>query len=437
MDTGHPTSPDRRDFLMKAGLGVAAAEALFSDTLSAQSSVARQLTDDEKMSRLAMTCWPQRHLFKSYGRGTPNEETLAMRKKYGEITMHDLPKWTKDLFPGVYHLDLWSDVFGDPADTAQYTETTVERDGKPFTMRRWDPSSPASKKWVEKLASIIANEKFVCQHISNNAPQFLADPDDTRRKEGIRVAKMWMDAAAVLGARTMRANTGTAIGRIMPEAEDHSTGYPKNEKIVVYLKKCIESFKELADYGATVGVKITIENHWGLCANPMNIRIIMDEVNHPYCECTPDFCNWENQYHLFHGLEAVMPYTLHARAREVLGPLEDAREGLERRATQRPHPERPPLQGHDRPRVGERADGWHRRHEVADEGSARRALGPHFVSGVGYRLNRADWAATSRAGSAPRGLRRAGRTPGPVEERRQRLVQHGDDEDVQGRPSPA
>lgn len=82
-----------------------------------------------------------------------------------------------------------------------------------------------------------------------------------------------------------------------------------NERIAVYLRRCIESFKELADYGARVGVKITIENHWGLCANPMNIRIIMDEVNHPYCECTPDFCNWEHEYHLFHGLEAVMPYT--------------------------------------------------------------------------------------------------------------------------------
>jgi hypothetical protein len=48
MDTRHPTSTDRRDFLAKAGLGVAAAEALLSDTLSAQGSVARQLTDDEK-----------------------------------------------------------------------------------------------------------------------------------------------------------------------------------------------------------------------------------------------------------------------------------------------------------------------------------------------------------------------------------------------------
>ena len=103
-----------------------------------QSSVSRPLSDAERLSRLAMTCWPQRHLFKTYGRGTPNEETLGLRKKYGEITMHDLPKWTKDFFPGVYHLDLWSDVFGDPADVAQYTETTVERSGKPFTTRRWN-----------------------------------------------------------------------------------------------------------------------------------------------------------------------------------------------------------------------------------------------------------------------------------------------------------
>ena len=216
MDTRRPASTDRRDFLAKAGLGVAAVEALFPDTLPAQSSVARQPTDGEKMSRLAMTCWPQRHLFTSYGRGTPNEETLALRKKYGEITMHDLPKWTKDFSPGIHHLDLWSDVFGDPADSTQYTERTVERDGKPFTVRRWDPSSPASKKWVEKLASIIANEKFVCQHISNNAPQFLADPDDTRRREGIRVAKMWMDTAAVLGAKTMRGTPARRSGESCP-----------------------------------------------------------------------------------------------------------------------------------------------------------------------------------------------------------------------------
>ena len=71
----------------------------------------------------------------------------------------------------------------------------------------------------------------------------------------------------------------------------------------------IESFKELADYGGNVGVKVTIENHWGLSADPTRIRIILDEVDHPYCEASPDFCNWENEYLLYNGLKALAPYT--------------------------------------------------------------------------------------------------------------------------------
>ena len=57
----------------------------------------------------------------------------------------------------------------------------------------------------------------------------------------------------------MRANTGITGTRIMPEAVNHETGYPKNEAIVVYFRQCIDSFRELADYGAKVGVKITID----------------------------------------------------------------------------------------------------------------------------------------------------------------------------------
>ncbi len=309
--TSYDPGTDRRDFLKRAGLGIAAAGTLIGTGADARqgSSAARPLTQDEKLSRIASSCWPPRFMFKTMGGRQPNAETVEMRKKYGEITMLDFPQWTKDTYPGVYHLDLWSDVFGDVTDLSQYQETKFERDGKTFTQYRWDPSRPSSRKWLEQLAATIQKTKTVCQHVSNNAPQNLADPNDDLRKEGIRVAKMWMDASALLGAKTMRANTGVSGTRIMPEATPHETGYPKNDKIVVYLKQCIESFKELADYGEKVGVKITIENHWGLCANPMNIRIIMDEVNHPYCECTPDFANWENEYHLFHGLEAVMPYT--------------------------------------------------------------------------------------------------------------------------------
>jgi len=300
---------DRREFLKKTGLGVAAAGALFSTEISGQESVSRPLTEKEKLSRIASCCWPPRQIFKTFPGRRTSPEVEALKKKYGEITMLDFPQWTKDTYPGVYHLDLWSDVFGDVTDLSQYQEIKIERDGRTFTNYRWDPSRPSSRKWVDKLAANIQKTGTICQHISNNAPQNLADPNDELRNEGIRVAKMWMDVASVLGAKTMRANTGVRGTRIMPEATAHETGYPKNDKLSLYLSKCIDSFRQLAEYGEKVGVKITIENHWGLCANPMNIRIIMDEVNHPYCECTPDFCNWENEYHLFNGLAAVMPYT--------------------------------------------------------------------------------------------------------------------------------
>ena len=64
----------------------------------------------------------------------------------------------------------------------------------------------------------------------------------------------------------------------------------------------------MADYGGKVGVKVTLENHWGLTANPIHIRIIVDEVHHPFCEASPDFCNWEHEYLMYNGLKALAPY---------------------------------------------------------------------------------------------------------------------------------
>jgi len=307
MSSESNSNADRRDFLKLAGAGVAVA-AMAGSSASATS---RTLTEKEKLARIASSCWPPRQMFKSASTRPPGETTIEMRKKYGEITMLDFPQWTKDTYPGVYHMDLWSSVFGDTTNPDQYTETTYTRNGQTRTFPSWNPSTPASKKWIDELANIQVKTGTKCCHISNNAPRNIADPDNEKRLEGVRVAKIWMDAAAVLGAKTMRVNTGITGTRIMPEATTPQSGYPRNDKIVVYMEQCIESFKELADYGGKVGVIISIENHWGLCANPMNIRIVIDEVNHPFCEATPDFCNWEHEYHLFHGLEVLMPYTHH------------------------------------------------------------------------------------------------------------------------------
>lgn len=296
MDHKNRTQADssRRGFIGAAG-------ALF-----ATQAAARPLTEKEKLARIASNTWPLRSLFKSRSPRT-NPRTEEMKKKYGEITMLDFPQFTKDTFPGVHHMDLFSGLFGDVTDDSMYAQTQATFGGATRTAYEFDPSSTAGKKWLDKLAAKMAVTGVRCQHISNNAPRNICDLDPAKRKEGIEVAKQWLDGAALIGAKSMRVNTGGP--RIAPSATAAQGGYPKNDEIVKYLANAIESFKEMADYGGRVGVKVTIENHWGLSADPIHIRIILDEVNHPFCEASPDFCNWEHEYLLYHGLQALAPYS--------------------------------------------------------------------------------------------------------------------------------
>jgi sugar phosphate isomerase/epimerase len=286
----------RRNFLKNAvtGVGVAAAAAQ-----------ARPVSDTDKLSRIASNTWPIRYIFKSrtgFGRSTKSEE---MKKKYGEITMLEFPQFTKDTFPGVTHMDLFSGLFGDPADDSMYVFVPLSVGAATRVTHEFDPSSASGKRWLDKLASTMASTGTKCQHISNNAPRDICELDAEKRKTGIEVAKKWLDGAAILGAKSMRVNSGGP--RIAPSAVV-TTDYPKADDLAVYLRNCIESFKEMADYGGKKGVKVTLENHWGLTANPTNIRIIVDEVNNPFCEASPDFCNWEHEYLMYNGLKALAPY---------------------------------------------------------------------------------------------------------------------------------
>ncbi len=237
----------------------------------------------------------------------PNAE--QMKAKYGEITMLDFPQFTKETFPGVTRMDLFSGLFGDVTDETMYFPAVNGRPGG------FDPLSASGKKWLEKLANVLVKTGTKVQHISNNAPSNLAaygsPEEDAKRKAGVEMAKRWLKGCAVLGVKSMRMNSPQALGpSIRPNAiaRGPGDGYPRNIDVVPLLAAAIESHKEMADYGGDLGIKVTIENHWGLAADPTNIRIILDEVNHPYCEASPDFGNWEYDYMLVHGLKALAPY---------------------------------------------------------------------------------------------------------------------------------
>ncbi len=305
----------RRDFLKSTAKGLAAGALMTAVPSKALPAASR--TREEKLKRIASNCWSVRHLFKQRTfapasqmseeqrrrRAQYEQEREQWKKKYGELTLLDFPNFTKDTYPGVTKMDLFSGFFGDLDDDSQFA---IREFGGQKRPGEFDPSQTSSKRYLDRFADRIVKAGVSAKHISNNAPRNLADLDDERRKDGVRVGKNWLDAAKQIGAMSMRCNTGGP--QIIPAAEiDPQLGYPQNAKVVPYLKSAIDSFKELADYGEKSGVKVTIENHWGLAADPMNIRIILNEVNSPYCVASPDFCNWEHEYMLYHGLEVLAP----------------------------------------------------------------------------------------------------------------------------------
>ena len=364
---------DRRNFIRVAGAGLTAAGVALTP---GERALAQFKTDKHRLDRIASCTWPIRSIFKTRpgggrggggaGRGgaaaaapasapQPGAQadatqaagaasgagrggdpapivqrspanggwsTEQMKAKYGEITMLDFPQFTKDTFPGVTHMDLFSGLFGDVTDDSM------------FVGRTFDPSTPSARKWLDRLAGVMANTGVKCQHISNNAPTNLAGPEEEARKAGVEIAKKWLDGCAVLGVKSMRMNSTSALGPgIRPNAipRGPGDGYPRNVDIVPMLKAAIESYKEMADYGGNLGIRVTIENHWGLAADPQNIRIILDEVNHPYCEASPDFCNWEHEYMLFHGLKALAPYShtnVHAKYWDRWGDRNDVQRSV-------------------------------------------------------------------------------------------------------------
>jgi len=259
--------------------------------------------------------------------------SAEMKQRYGEITMLDFPQFVKDTFPGVRRLDIFSGLFGDVTDDSMFI-TSAEGGGGGAG---FDPMSPSGRRWLDELANTLVRTGTSVQHISNNAPFALADygsPEaDARRKAGVAMAKRWLEGCAVLGVRSMRMNSPQALGpSIRPNAIPRSAdGYPRNLDLVPLLDAAIESYKEMADFGGERDILVTFENHWGLAADPMNLRIMVEAVGHPYCALTPDFCNWEHEYMLVSGLRAVAPYSrsnVHAKYWDRWGEANDVQRGV-------------------------------------------------------------------------------------------------------------
>ena len=132
----------------------------------------------------------------------------------------------------------------------------------------------------------------------------LADPDPEKLKEAIANHKIWIDAAALMGAHSVRANL---FGELDP---------------ATWHQLSVASLSELGSYGKKVGINIIIENHGGWSSDGQKLAAVMKEVNMDNVGTLPDFGNFcvqreggerwgapcVEEYDTYKGTMELMPY---------------------------------------------------------------------------------------------------------------------------------
>ena len=186
-----------------------------------------------------------------------------------ELTLLTAPKFIADSL-GLHNVEIWSFQFDDRS--LDYCKKI--------------------KAAAEAVGSRISN-------VQVDGSENLSDPDAAKRAASINEIKQWMDRAAAVGAPTMRANTGGGPAE----------GWDVN--------RTADSFRQLAQYGRKIGVKILIENHIGYSADIDKVVAIIKAVNDPYCRAICDWGNSPSNEGRVGALSKLFPYLELVSAKEL------------------------------------------------------------------------------------------------------------------------
>jgi L-ribulose-5-phosphate 3-epimerase len=144
---------------------------------------------------------------------------------------------------------------------------------------------------LKKLKQAAANAGIEIPLIMCDGEGDMASPDAGERRIAVRMHQKWIDAAAVLGCRAIRANVrGT-------EPDDPEQG----------LARAAESFGVLCDNAAPDGVSVLIENHWGLSSQPGWLMELQRRVNRPNFGTLPDFGNFPPEVDRYDAIQKMLP----------------------------------------------------------------------------------------------------------------------------------
>ena len=141
----------------------------------------------------------------------------------------------------------------------------------------------------------------------------IADLDKEKRDHAVESHYKWVDAAKILGCKSIRVNLG---------------GMDQTGTAEEVAEAALEGYSKLLEFGDRNGMDIIVENHVGYSCNGKWLANIMKEVNHKRAGVLPDFGNFcvkrtkpetmdiagymntkcLEQYDMYLGVEELMPY---------------------------------------------------------------------------------------------------------------------------------
>jgi L-ribulose-5-phosphate 3-epimerase len=122
----------------------------------------------------------------------------------------------------------------------------------------------------------------------------LGDPDDAARLTAVENHYRWVEAARLLGCHSIRVNAASEGS--WDEQRDLAA----------------DGLHRLAEFGASYGINVIVENHGGLSSNGRWLSSVIEAGDHPRLGTLPDFGNFRvsesERYDNYRGVEQMMPY---------------------------------------------------------------------------------------------------------------------------------
>lgn len=191
----------------------------------------------------------------------------ALRAKDAEITNLDFPKIARERF-GIEGIEFVNQFFADKAHDSAY---------------------------LKDLKTRADDHGVTCVLIMIDGEGDLSEPDKAKRDQAVENHKKWVDAAAALGCKAIRVNTGHHYSATDTDSVAQACG-------------------ALSEYGDKHKINIICENHGGPSSDPAALAAVMKAVNNPRFGTLPDFGNFphkpDGQYSIdiYDAIAKLMPY---------------------------------------------------------------------------------------------------------------------------------